>query len=352
MRILLVLAFLIFGGTYIFSEFFADKIAKNILEKELSLVAERKVKIQDLKINFLNESAVLNDITVANNNNFPGNLIKLDQINIDINLKSLLDETVEIKSVNVKGLNFEYIVLTKNGKIIDNLSLINQAIKKNNITANLNNITVANNNNFPGNLIKLDQINIDINLKSLLDETVEIKSVNVKGLNFEYIVLTKNGKIIDNLSLINQAIKKNNITANLNNKNKEPKKEYPKKKDDKNFIIKKLNISNSNVKVISQDLDINTQTKLSDMEFLNVGNSKDANHFKDVFAMILTNVISKVQNDVLTQKIKQKFEKKLKDIINEKILGSQNPGSDKNILEGILKENKDDLLKKFDKLFK
>lgn len=274
MRILLVLAFFIFGGTYIFSEFFADKIAKNILEKELSLVAERKVKIQDLKINFLNESAVINDITVANNNNFPGNLIKLDQINIDINLKSLLDETVEIKSVNVKGLNFEYIVLTKNGKIIDNLSLINQAIKK------------------------------------------------------------------------------NNITANLNNKNKEPKKEYPKKKDDKNFIIKKLNISNSNVKVISQDLDIDTQTKLSDMEFLNVGNSKDANHFKDVFAMILTNVISKVQNDVLTQKIKQKFEKKLKDIINEKILGSQNPGADKNILEGILKENKDDLLKKFDKLFK
>ena len=274
MRILLVLVFLIFGGTYIFSEFFADKIAKNILEKELSLVAERKVKIQDLKINFLNESAVLNDITVANNNNFPGNLIKLDQINIDINLKSLMDETVEIKSVNVKGLNFEYIVLTKNGKIIDNLSLINQAIKK------------------------------------------------------------------------------NNITANLNNKNKEPKKEYPKKKGDKNFIIKKLNISNSNVKVISQDLDINTQTKLSDMEFLNVGNSKDANHFKDVFAMILTNVISKVQNDVLTQKIKQKFEKKLKDIINEKILGSQNPGADKNILEGILKENKDDLLKKFDKLFK
>ena len=274
MRILLVLAFLIFGGTYIFSEFFADKIAKNILEKELSLVAERKVKIQDLKINFLNESAVLNDITVANNNNFPGNLIKLDQINIDINLKSLLDETVEIKSVNVKGLNFEYIVLTKNGKILDNLSLINQAIKK------------------------------------------------------------------------------NNIKANLNNKNKEPKKEYPKKKDDKNFIIKKLNISNSNVKVISQDLDIDTKTKLSDMEFLNVGNSKDANHFKDVFAMILTNVISKVQNDVLTQKIKQKFEKKLKDIINEKILGSQNSGADKNILEGILKENKDDLLKKFDKLFK
>ena len=68
--------------------------------------------------------------------------------------------------------------------------------------------------------------------------------------------------------------------------------------------------------------------------------------------MILANIVSKVQNDVLNQKIKQKFESKLKDIINKKILGSQNPAVDKNILEGILKENKDDLLKKFDKLFK
>ena len=68
--------------------------------------------------------------------------------------------------------------------------------------------------------------------------------------------------------------------------------------------------------------------------------------------MILANIVSKVQNDVLNQKIKQKFESKLKDIINKKILDSQNPAADENILEGILKENKDDLLKKFDKLFK
>ena len=117
------------------------------------------------------------------------------------------------------------------------------------------------------------------------------------------------------------------------------KKIYPKKKKDKNFIIKKLILKNSSANVISKELKINTKTKLSNMEFLNVGNSNRANHFKDVFAMILTNVISKVQNDILTQKIQQKFENKLKNLKQD-------------ILKDLLKENPKDLLKKFDKLFK
>jgi len=72
--------------------------------------------------------------------------------------------------------------------------------------------------------------------------------------------------------------------------------------------------------------------------------------------MILTNVVSKVQNDVLKQKIKQKFESKLKDILNKNILEGQGApnqkGDKKNILNDLLKGNKDDLLKKFDKLLK
>ena len=117
------------------------------------------------------------------------------------------------------------------------------------------------------------------------------------------------------------------------------KKIYPQKKKDKNFIIKKLFFSNSKARVISDDLKINTNTNLGDMEFTNVGNSKDANHFKDIFAMILTNVISKVQNDILTQKIKQKFKNELKNI-------------KKDFLKDILKGNQKDLFKKFDKLLK
>ena len=148
-----------------------------------------------------------------------------------------------------------------------------------------------------------------------MSETVEAKAVEISGINFYYQVLIKNGKVIDNLSLINQSLKETN-------NNKVEEKNISKKEKDKNFIIKKLIVENSNANVISKELKINTKTKLSNMEFSNVGNSKGANHFKDVFAMILTNVMSKVQNDILTQKIRQKFENKLKNLKQDIFKGS------------------------------
>ena len=247
--------FLIIGIIYVSSEVFFDNFAKNYIEKKGSNIVERKLNIDDLKINFINQEIILEDITIQNNKNFPGDLLKINKIRILINANTLMSETVEAKIIEIDGIDFYYQVLVKNGQVIDNLSLINQALKA------------------------------------------------------------------------------------INNNKVEEKKIYPKKKKDKNFIIKKLILKNSNANVISKELKINTKTKLSNMEFLNVGNSKRANHFKDVFAMILTNVISKVQNDILTQKIQQKFENKLKNLKQD-------------ILKDLLKENPKDLLKKFDKLFK
>ena len=247
--------FLIIGSIYFSSEVFLDNFAKNYIEKKGSNIVERKLNIDDLKINFINQEIILEDITIQNNKNFPGDLLKINKIRILINANTLMSETVEAKIIEIDGIDFYYQVLVKNGQVIDNLSLINQALKA------------------------------------------------------------------------------------INNNKVEEKKIYPKKKKDKNFIIKKLILKNSRANVISKELNINTKTKLSNMEFLNVGNSNRANHFKDVFAMILTNVTSKVQNDILTQKIQQKFEKNLKNLKQD-------------ILKDLLKENPKDLLKKFDKLFK
>ena len=247
--------FLIVGGIYATSEIIVDHFAKKYIEKKISKIAERKFIINEFKINFLDEEIILENITVQNNNNFPGDLLKIKKIKILIDFNTLLNKTVEAKIVEIDEVNFYYRVLIKNGQIIDNLSLINQAFKG------------------------VDKSEVD------------------------------NAKI------------------------------FTSKKNDKNFIIKKLVFLNSKANVISNDLKINTKTKLSNMEFLNVGNSKNANHFKDIFAMILTNVISKVQSDILTQKVRQKFEKNLQNF-------------KKDILKDLLKDNPKDLLKKFDKLFK
>ena len=275
MRFFIILITLIVGGVYFFAEFKADDIAKNIIESEATKAAEREVKIDNLKIDFLKEQVTLKNITIKNNDGFPGDLLKIKDVKIITNLKSVISDTVEIKLVDLNGINFQYKVLIRNGQIVDNLSLINQALKQ--------------------------------------ERSGQRKS-------------SKNDKI------------------------------YPAKEKDKNFLIKKLVFKNAYAQVISEDLKMNTNTRLSNMEFLNVGNTKNANHFKDVVAMILTNVVSKVQNDVLKQKIKQKFESKLKDILNKNILEGQGApnqkGDKKNILNDLLKGNKDDLLKKFDKLLK
>ena len=242
MRFFIILITLIVGGIYFFAEFKADEIAKNIIESEATKAAEREVKIDNLKIDFLKEQVTLKNITIKNNDGFPGDLLKIKDVKIITNLKSVISDTVEIKLVDLNGINFQYKVLIRNGQIVDNLSLINQALKQ--------------------------------------ERSGQGKS-------------SKNDKI------------------------------YPAKEKDKNFLIKKLVFKNAYAQVISEDLKINTNTRLSNMEFLNVGNTKNANHFKDVVAMILTNVVSKVQNDVLKQKIKQKFESKLKDILNKNILGGQ-----------------------------
>jgi len=233
MRFFIILITLIIGGVYLFSEFKADDIAKNIIENKATEASQREVKIKNLKIDFLKEQITLKNISIKNKDGFPGELLKIKDVKIITNLKSVMSDTVEVKLVDIKGINFQYKVSIRNGQIVDNLSLINQALKQQ-------------------------------------------KSIS-GGSN-------KNDKV------------------------------YPQKEKDKNFIIKKLTFKNAYAEVVSEDLQVNTNTKLSDMEFLNVGNSKNANHFKDVAAMILTNIIAKVQNDILKQKVKQKFEKKIKNL--------------------------------------
>ena len=53
MRFFIILITLIVGGVYFFAEFKADDIAKNIIENEATKAAEREVKIDNLKIDFL-----------------------------------------------------------------------------------------------------------------------------------------------------------------------------------------------------------------------------------------------------------------------------------------------------------
>jgi hypothetical protein len=278
MRFFLIVIFLLVGGTYFFAEYKGDEIAKKIIEDKATEITKKKVSIDNLDIQYLNEKILFKNLVVKNSDGFPGNLIKIKNLEIVTNLKSITTDTVEVKSILLNGINFQYKVIVNNGQVIDNLSAINKILKQ------------------------------------------------------------------------ESAVRK---SSNQNNSKKENNQSLQKEEFSKNFIIKKLKITNAYAEVISEDLKINTNTKLSDMEFLNVGNTNNSNHYKDVATMILTNVIYKVKNDVLSQKVQQKLEDKLKDVLNKKLgIPTEDNKDKKNILNDLLKGNKEDLLKKFDKLIK
>ena len=98
--------FLIISATYFSSEVLLDKFVKNYIEKKGSSIVERKLNIGDLEINFLNEEIILENITIQNNNNFPGDLLNIKKIKILINFDTLMSETIEAKIIQIDGVDF------------------------------------------------------------------------------------------------------------------------------------------------------------------------------------------------------------------------------------------------------
>ena len=225
-------------------------------------------------------------------------------------------------------------------------------------TAVVKNLSIADNSQNKQNLIEIKNIIIEINVLSLFSETVSLNKVNLDGVVINYKATIINGKIVDNFGLINQFLdkkKKNESSANKQlYDNKEKKSENKKsniksndeKKEDKNFVIKNLNIPSIVIQAEAKDLNFYKKLKIDSMNFQNVGNTEGSNHYKDVLAMIATNIVIKLNNESITSGLKQKFENKIKKLMKKDNM--------QNKIESLLGKplETDKILKKLDKFFK
>ena len=229
--------------------------------------------------------------------------------------------------------------------------------------AKVYNLKIANKNseNFEDYLIEIKNLSINVDILSVFQEIVKIRELNLNGTSMNYKASIVDSKIIDNFNLINQYLEKNKKSEKnlklIEDKNKKDKDEIVKNyldntKDnldntkDKNFIIQKLKIPEIIINAEAKDLNFTKQLKIDSMEFQNVGNTKNANHFKDVFAMIATNIAIKLNNETIISNLKEKFNSKIQKILEKDQL--------KNKLENILKdqEKKEKIFNKLNKLFK
>jgi len=217
-------------------------------------------------------------------------------------------------------------------------------------------LKIANKNseNLNDYLVEVKNLSIDVDILSAFKEVVKIRELNLSGTTMNYKAFIVDGKIIDNFNLINQYLEKNNKSeknleiregSNKEDKNKITKDNLDHTKD-KNFIIQKLKIPEIIINAEVKDLNFTKQLKIDSMEFQNVGNTKNANHFKDVFAMIATNIAIKLKNETIINNLKKKFDNKIKKIIEK--------DNFKNKVEELLGDNKkkEKLLNKLNKFFK
>jgi len=225
-------------------------------------------------------------------------------------------------------------------------------------TIAVKNLSVADNSQNKKNLIEIQNTIIDINVLTLLSETVSFNKVNLDGVLINYKASIVNGKIVDNFGLINQFLDKKKENESSINKqtqdNKEKKSENKKdilksnntKKEDKNFVIKNLNIPLIVIQAEAKDLNFYKKLKIDSMNFQNVGNTKDSNHYKDVLAMIATNIVIKLNNESITSGLKQKFENKINKLMKKDNI--------QNKIESLLGKpvETEKILKKLDKFFK
>ena len=128
-KILFFVLFLVIS-IFILSEFVGDNIIKGILEKNISSSIDRKTEINDLKISYLKGEAIIKKISV-NNKNFPNQLLTIDNAFIKLKSSSIFSNIIEINSVELDGIEFNYYFNLKKSKINDNVKSLNKSIDLN-----------------------------------------------------------------------------------------------------------------------------------------------------------------------------------------------------------------------------
>ena len=145
------------------------------------------------------------------------------------------------------------------------------------------------NKSYYKNIFEADKIKIKYNFKSLFNNLIKIDDLYVTNTIFFF-------EVDDKVDLKEDR----NIVKKIIDKNQQSQI-YPKKKVDKNFIILKTTISNSRSIIKTESKDKEIKLNLSDMSFVKVGNTKEAQHFKDVFKILLGDLLLRIRDQKLRE---------------------------------------------------
>ena len=185
------------------------------------------------------------------------------------------------------------------------------------------------NKDFPGHLILLKNASAKLNTSSIFSEKIEIDEILINGVNLSYyFVVTKKMKINDNVKSLQKTLNKESSSSSSSKK----------------FIIKNLRLDNIVISAKSEKLNIDKSINFENLEFKNIGNTKDSKDYKTVLKETINKVIKDMKNKVLSgnagnalNKVKNIDQNKIKEKIKKELF--QNKDKVKNKLKKLLNKN-------------
>jgi len=185
------------------------------------------------------------------------------------------------------------------------------------------------NKDFPGYLILLKNASAKLNTSSIFADKIEIDEILINGVNLSYYFVVNNKmKINDNVKSLQKTLNKGSSTSSSSKK----------------FIIKNLKLDNIVISAKSEKLNLDKSINFENLEFKNIGNTKDSKDYKTVLKETINKVIKDMKNKVLSgkasnalNKVKNIDQDKIKEKIKKELF--QNKDKVKNKLKKLLNKN-------------
>ena len=162
----------------------------------------------------------------------------------------------------------------------------------------LNNIIISDKDDSSKKIFQAEKIDIILKPSSLLSTLIIIEKVEIQKpiLNLDFTISNNSKNLIkDNLGISKKLSKKENP------------KIYPKKIIDINFLVLDLSFENFKVDIKRSDTNNSSTLILSNMKFKKFGNEFGYQHYKDIFKIILIDLVMRIPDQELRKIIKKYY---------------------------------------------
>ena len=172
------------------------------------------------------------------------------------------------------------------------------------------------NKKFNGNLAEIKSVKVNLDAFSIFSNEILINDVQLNNIDLNYYFKFAERITSDNLRNLQQDLEFKNTNS----------------QSSKFFKIKNLDAKNINLAVLSPEFDFEKTFSIMDMNFKDIGNTKDSKDYKDTLKKVFKDMVIDVREKIMSNnlldtlenldieqienKVKDKLKNKLKGLIN------------------------------------